>query len=83
MGTVEQFLGVHFTWDKTDNHLSVHLNQAGFARNLAKDLIDKIQCCKRRILLHTGLAFILPAFQGTAQKTNHPLSFAVNKPTNA
>ena len=36
IGTVGWFLGVHFTWDKLDNPLSVHLNQAGFAQNLVE-----------------------------------------------
>ena len=36
MGTVKWFLGVHFLWDKSNTHLSVHLNQAGFAQNLVE-----------------------------------------------
>ena len=46
MGTVEWFLGIHFTWDKSDDgHLSVHLNQSGFVQNLAENFgrEDKVQ----------------------------------------
>ncbi len=34
MGVIEWFLGVHFTWIGNEDSLDVHLNQAGFARNL-------------------------------------------------
>lgn len=37
MGDVEWFLGIHFTWKQhLDGHLSVHMNQAGFAANLVE-----------------------------------------------
>ena len=36
MGTVEWFLGQHFQWHVEDSHVSVHLNQSGFARNLVE-----------------------------------------------
>ena len=37
MGTVEWFLGIHFAWKNcSDGHLSVYLNQSGFAANLVK-----------------------------------------------
>jgi hypothetical protein len=33
MGTVEWFLGIHFSWRVTPSEVSAHLNQAGFAAN--------------------------------------------------
>jgi hypothetical protein len=37
MGTVEWFLGTHFQWHKTDDEVSVHLSQTGFAAHLVED----------------------------------------------
>ena len=37
MGTVEWFLGIHFSWKRSsDSHLDVHMNQAGYAANLVE-----------------------------------------------
>jgi hypothetical protein len=36
MGLVEWFLGVHFSWRITNSTVDVHMNQSGFAANLAK-----------------------------------------------
>jgi len=36
MGVVEWFLGIHFSWQVTGGEVDVHLNQAGFAANLAE-----------------------------------------------
>jgi hypothetical protein len=37
MGTVEWFLGTHFQWLATDDIVSVHLSQTGFAAHLVED----------------------------------------------
>jgi hypothetical protein len=37
MGTVEWFLGTHFQWLATDNIVSIHLSQTGFAAHLVED----------------------------------------------
>jgi hypothetical protein len=37
MGTVEWFLGSHFQWLATEDIVSVHLSQTGFAAHLVKD----------------------------------------------
>ncbi len=37
MGTVEWFLGTHFQWHQTDDKVSVHLSQTGFAAHLVED----------------------------------------------
>jgi hypothetical protein len=37
MGTVAWFLGTHFQWLTTDDIVSVHLSQTGFAAHLIKD----------------------------------------------
>ncbi len=37
MGMVEWFLGMHFQWLATDDVVSVHLSQTGFATHLIKD----------------------------------------------
>ena len=36
MGVVEWFLGTHFSWSLTPSTVKVHMNQAGFAANLAE-----------------------------------------------
>ena len=36
MGLVEWFLGIHFSWRMTSSRVDVHLNQTGFATNLAE-----------------------------------------------
>jgi hypothetical protein len=36
MGIVEWFLGTHFSWSITPSIVKVHMNQAGFAANLAE-----------------------------------------------
>jgi hypothetical protein len=36
MGIVEWFLGVHFSWQITQDAVSVHLNQSGLAANLVE-----------------------------------------------
>jgi hypothetical protein len=43
MGTVEWFLGTHFSWRQTSEETAVHMNQSGFSRNLVEryDLQDR------------------------------------------
>ena len=36
MGTVEWFLGTHFSWRQTPEETAVHMNQSGFSRNLVE-----------------------------------------------
>ena len=36
MGTVEWFLGTHFSWRQTSEETAVHMNQSGFSRNLVE-----------------------------------------------
>ena len=36
MSVVEWFLGTHFAWRHNDEETAVHLNQAGFSRNLVE-----------------------------------------------
>jgi hypothetical protein len=44
MGTVEWFLGTHFQWHKTDDEVSNHLSQTGFAAHLVED--NNAHLCK-------------------------------------
>jgi hypothetical protein len=37
MGNVDWFLGTHFQWSCTDDKVSVHLSQTGFAAHLVED----------------------------------------------
>ncbi len=37
MGTVECFLGTHFQWLATDDVVTIHLSQTGFAAHLIED----------------------------------------------
>ncbi len=37
MGTIEWFLGIHFQWLITDDIITVHLRQTGFAAHLVED----------------------------------------------
>jgi hypothetical protein len=40
MGVVEWFLGIHFLWRITSTSVAVHLNQSGFAANLAESFFQ-------------------------------------------
>jgi hypothetical protein len=40
MGVVEWFAGIHFAWRITHSSILVHLNQSGFAANLAKSFFQ-------------------------------------------
>jgi hypothetical protein len=37
MVTTNWFLSTHFQWSSSPNHVSVHMNQTGFAAHLVKD----------------------------------------------
>jgi hypothetical protein len=43
MGIIEWFLGVQFSWRITQDAVSVHLNQSGFAENLVKSFFRESQ----------------------------------------
>jgi hypothetical protein len=56
MGMVEWFLGTHFQWLTTDDIVSVHLSQTGFAAHLIED--NNIHTCNitpNATPYHTGL----------------------------
>jgi hypothetical protein len=37
MGTVDWFLGTHFQWLSSDDNVSIHMSQTGFAAHLVED----------------------------------------------
>ena len=49
MGVVEWFLGTHFAWRHNDKETAVHLNQAGFSRNL----VERFNMQSRNINSHS------------------------------
>ncbi len=64
MGVVEWFSGTHFSWSITPSVVKVHMNQAGFAANLAEHFqVDNNPNVSKLItippLLRTRLAFLL------------------------
>mmetsp|Transcript_18212 Transcript_18212/g.39306 ORF Transcript_18212/g.39306 Transcript_18212/m.39306 type:complete len:104 (+) Transcript_18212:236-547(+) len=64
MGVVEWFSGTHFSWSITPSVVKVHMNQAGFAANLAERFqVDNNPNVSKLItippLLRTRLAFLL------------------------
>ncbi len=64
MGVVEWFSGTHFSWSITPSVVKVHMNQDGFAANLAERFqVDNNPNISKLItippLLCTGLAFLL------------------------
>ncbi len=40
MGIVSWFLGIHFSWQISPSSVTVHLNQASFAKNLGRKLFS-------------------------------------------